>query len=113
MKGRKFGRACSTHERNEREHKTFFRKLIHKQHLSDLSIILQSSNSHKNLQFITGEEQFEQENSFKYLGAIVNTDNAIEEEIKERIVAGNRAFHVHRKLFISKLISQNIKLQNL
>ena len=47
----------------------------------------------------TGEEQFEQVNSFKYLGAMVNTDNSIEEEIKERIAAGNRAYHVHKKLF--------------
>jgi hypothetical protein len=59
----------------------------------------------------TGEEQFEQVSSFKYLGAMVNTDNTIEEEIKEKIAAGNRAFHVHRKLFILRLISQNIKLQ--
>jgi len=39
----------------------------------------------------TGEEQFEQVNSFKYLRSMVNTDNSIEEEIKGRIVAGNRA----------------------
>jgi len=31
----------------------------------------------------TGEEQFEQVNSFKYLGTMVNTDNSIEEEIKK------------------------------
>jgi hypothetical protein len=55
----------------------------------------------------TGEEQFEQVNSFKYLGAMVNTDNTIEEEIKERIAAGN----LHRRLFISRSISQNVKLQ--
>ena len=59
----------------------------------------------------TGDEQFEQVNSFKYLGTVVNTDNSIEEEIKERTAAGNRAFHVHKKIFISKLISQNVKLQ--
>jgi hypothetical protein len=59
----------------------------------------------------TGEEQFEQVNSFKYLETMVNTDNSIEEEIKERIAAGNRAFHVHKKLFTSKLISRNVKLQ--
>jgi len=42
---------------------------------------------------------------------MVNTDNSIEEEIKERTAAGNRAYHVHKRLFSSKLISQNIKLQ--
>jgi len=57
-----------------------------------------------------GEEQFEQVNSFKYLGAVVNTDNSIEEEAKERI-AGNRAYHVHKKLFTSKLVSRNVQLQ--
>jgi hypothetical protein len=36
----------------------------------------------------TREGQFEKVNSFKYLGAMVNTDNTIEEEIKERMVAG-------------------------
>jgi len=41
----------------------------------------------------------------------VNTDNSIEEEIKERIAAENRAYHVHKKLFTSKLISRNLKLQ--
>ena len=30
----------------------------------------------------TGKEQFEQVNSLKYLGSMVNTDNSIEEEIK-------------------------------
>ena len=46
----------------------------------------------------------------KYLGAMVNIDSSIKEEIKERITAGNKAYHVHKKLFISKLISQNVKL---
>jgi len=30
-------------------------------------------------------------NSLKYLGKMVNTDSCIEEEFKERIIAGNRA----------------------
>jgi hypothetical protein len=47
------------------------------------------SNQHNHL--IAGGEQFEQVNSFKYLGTMVNTDNSVEEEIKERIAAGNRA----------------------
>ena len=53
----------------------------------------------------TGEEQFEQVNSFKYFGTMVNT------EIKERVAASNTAFHVYEKLFTSKLISRNVKLQ--
>ena len=32
---------------------------------------------------------------------MVNTDNCIEEEFQERIAAGNRAYHVHKKLFTS------------
>jgi len=36
-------------------------------------------------------------NSFKYLGTMVNTYSCIEEEIKERIAAGNRAYHVQKK----------------
>jgi len=42
---------------------------------------------------------------------MVNTDSSIEEEIKERIAAGKRVFHVHKKLFTSKLISRNVKLR--
>ena len=55
-------------------------------------------------------EQFEQVNSFKYLGTIVNTDNSTK-EIKERTAAGNRTCYTHRTLFTSKLISRNVKLQ--
>ena len=36
-------------------------------------------------------------NSFKYVGTVVNTDSPVEEEIKERVAAGNRAYRVHRK----------------
>ena len=42
---------------------------------------------------------------------MLNTDNSIEEKIKERIAAGNRAYRVHKKLFTSQLISRNVKLQ--
>ena len=51
----------------------------------------------------TGEEQFEQVNSFKYLGTMVNTDNSVEEEIKERIAAGSTAYHVHKKAIFIKI----------
>jgi len=51
----------------------------------------------------TGEEQFEQVNSFKYSGTMVNTDSCIEEEIKEIIAAGNRPYHVHKKTIFIKI----------
>jgi len=38
-----------------------------------------------------------------YLGIMVNTDNSIEEEIKERIAAGNRAYRVHKKTIFIKI----------
>jgi len=42
---------------------------------------------------------------------MVKTDNSTEEEMKERIAAGNRAYRVHKKLFTPKLIYRNVKLQ--
>jgi porphobilinogen deaminase len=43
--------------------------------------------------------QFEQVESFKYLGSIVNKNNTIEEDIKERIMAGNKAFYANKRMF--------------
>ena len=54
-------------------------------------------------------KEFEQVISFKYLGSTVNTDNTIEEEIKERTAPGNKAFFT--KMFQSKLISRMAKLK--
>ena len=34
---------------------------------------------------------------------MVNTANSSEEEIKERIAAGNRAYHVHKKTVFIKI----------
>jgi hypothetical protein len=33
---------------------------------------------------------------------MVNTDSSVEEKIKERIAAGNIAYHVHKKTFYIK-----------
>jgi len=41
--------------------------------------------------------KIEELNSAKYLGTIMNADNLIEEEIKERIAAGNRFFFANKK----------------
>ena len=42
-------------------------------------------------------KEVEQVKSFKYLGSIVNTDNTMEEEIKERIALGNKAYFANKK----------------
>jgi len=54
---------------------------------------------------------FESVQSFKYLGSAVNQNNTIEEEIKERIIAGNRAFYTNQKMFQNKLLSKKSKLK--
>jgi len=45
------------------------------------------------------------------LGSTVNTDNKIEEEIKERTALGNKVFFANKKIFQSKLISKTAKLK--
>jgi hypothetical protein len=39
--------------------------------------------------------------SFSYLGATVNGNNTLEEEIRERTVKGNKAFYANKTLFKS------------
>jgi dephospho-CoA kinase len=41
---------------------------------------------------------------------LVNTNNTIEEEIKERISARNKAYFAHKMLFMSKTLSKKSKL---
>jgi hypothetical protein len=54
---------------------------------------------------------FESVQSFNYLGSVVNQNNIIEDEIKERIIAGNKTFYANRKMFQSKLLSRKSKLK--
>jgi hypothetical protein len=54
---------------------------------------------------------FEPVQSFKYLGSTVNQNNTIEEEIKERPIAGNKAFCANQKMFQNKLLSKKSKLK--
>jgi hypothetical protein len=53
----------------------------------------------------------EQVKSFKCLGPIVNANNSIEEEIKERIILGNKAYYANQAFFKSKLLSKKTKLK--
>ena len=58
-----------------------------------------------------GNIQIDQVRSFTYLGTIVNGNNTLEEEIRERIVKGNKAFYANRACFKSKLVSRKSKLK--
>jgi hypothetical protein len=54
-------------------------------------------------------KHIDQVRSFSYLGAIVN--NTLEEEIRERIAKGNKAFYTNKTLFKSNLVSRKSKLK--
>jgi hypothetical protein len=50
--------------------------------------------------------KFEKTKAFKYLGSILKEDNSMEQEIQERIAAGNRAYFATKIMFTSKQISR-------
>jgi len=56
--------------------------------------------------------QIEQIRLFSYLGTIVNGNNTLEEEIRERIAKGNKAFYANKTLFKSNLVSRKSKLKS-
>jgi uncharacterized Fe-S radical SAM superfamily protein PflX len=48
---------------------------------------------------------------YKYLGSIINESNSIEEEIKERIAFGIKAYYANQKFFKSRLVIKYSKLK--
>ena len=48
---------------------------------------------------------------YKYLGSNVNSHNSIEEEIRNRITLGNKAYHANQFLFKSRLVSKILKMK--
>jgi hypothetical protein len=58
-----------------------------------------------------GNIKIDQVRSFSYLGTAVNGNNTLEEEIRERIAKGNKAFYANRTLFKSNFLSRKSKLQ--
>jgi hypothetical protein len=55
--------------------------------------------------------QIEQVQQCKYLGSIVKVSNSIEEEIKERIALGTKAYYANLKSFKSRLVIKQSKLK--
>jgi len=53
----------------------------------------------------------EQVPQYKYLGSIINYSNSIEEEIKERIALGIKAYYANQMFFKSRLVTKYSKLK--
>lgn len=54
--------------------------------------------------------KFEREDEFKYLGSTVTHSNDISYEIKQRLMAANRAYFALRKLLCSRILSRTTKV---
>jgi hypothetical protein len=65
-----------------------------------------TKKQHKMDEIDINHTHLEQVRSFRYLGSTVNGNNSIEEEIKERISLGNKAYYANQDLFKSKLLSK-------
>ena len=72
--------------------------------------MLPSSCSHISFNLTESHENILLTNEI-FLGSTVNTDNTMQEKIKERIAVGNKAFFANKNIFRSKLISKNAKLK--
>jgi hypothetical protein len=53
----------------------------------------------------------EQVQQYKYLGSIINDSNSIEEEIKERLALGIKAYYPNQKFFKIRLVTKYLKLK--
>jgi sorting nexin-29 len=60
---------------------------------------------------IIGDKEFEHVNTFKYLGFLIDNENRITSTIRERIQAGNKAYHANIQLLKNKLIGRELKLK--
>jgi hypothetical protein len=59
----------------------------------------------------TNNMGLKQIHSYKYLGPIINRDKCTDEEIRERITSGNKAYYANRSILKSKLVCKKFKLK--
>jgi hypothetical protein len=72
---------------------------------------LRCTKKHYEMDAININTHSEQVKSFKYLRSTVNENNSTEEEMKERITLGNKAYYANQDLFKSKLLSKKSNLR--
>jgi len=53
----------------------------------------------------------EQDKQYKYLGSIINDNNSIQKEVRERIALGIKAYYANLKVFKSRLVTKRSKLK--
>jgi hypothetical protein len=58
-----------------------------------------------------GDEVFERQSSFKYLGNVINKAGRVTECVKDRIQVGNRAHAANRHMLNSETIKMSVKMQ--
>jgi hypothetical protein len=58
-----------------------------------------------------GNRTFEGVSQFRYLGALINSQNKISDCINDKIQKGNRAYFANQKMFMSKLITRNTNVK--
>jgi hypothetical protein len=56
-------------------------------------------------------QTFEDVDNFKYLGALMISQNEVETDIKEKIAAGNRCYRSFGKIFGTRYLSKNKKIR--
>jgi MarR-like DNA-binding transcriptional regulator SgrR of sgrS sRNA len=54
-------------------------------------------------------QTFEEVDNFKYLGALITSQNEVEADIKGKISAGNRCYRSFSKILGTRYISKNTK----
>lgn len=58
-----------------------------------------------------GGIEFEEVDKYKYLGVMITNKGDREAEIKEKLFATNKAYHMHKKLLKSKLLTRTTKMK--
>jgi hypothetical protein len=73
--------------------------------------IKSTKKDNRNESLNTNNLHIKQVQQYKYLGSIINVSNLIEEEIKERIALGTKAYYANLKFFKSRLVTKQSKLK--